>query len=542
MSHLLRLIMFSLMILSLGYANNREGVYTIKYLTAENVYLNGGKIAGITLGDTLVVRRSNQLIAELIAAYVVEYSASCRILKVYSAMKIGDNVYLKNPRNVVQPKTPPIVSEAEAETKAEVLPEDKLIVRTRKSSGNTGAKVSGSISTRLFRLNDQSENNMDFLQPTARLNLRIRNIRGKDYNLRIRTRTRYNQRSRGFNRVPQTEWRNRVYEAAFSFDNRNARFTYRLGRILSNYLSGVGYLDGLQLQHNFTERAAFGILAGTQPDWRTSNFQTQVQKYGAYLNFISGDYAGKRLETTVAGAAEYHRGTVSREFLYLQNSFNSRNGFYFYQSAAVDINRDWRKEKTGKSLSFSNLFLSGRYKFNRSFSAGLTFDNRQNYWTYEVRSLADSLFDDALRTGLRANINIRLPGNYRLYANGGFRKKQTETQATYSFAGGLSQNNFLIKKLSLNLSAAGFSNTFTEGMNAVARLGRYFGNANRLEVSYGLYAYRFTSVDIQRDNYWVNVAGYLTLLRRLFFSGQFEINWGDDLKGQRIFLELGYRF
>lgn len=542
MSKFLKWLLLSLLLLSLGYGNNREGVYTIKYLTAENVYLDGGKIAGIQLGDTLVVRRSNQLIAELIAAYVVEYSTSCRVLKKYSEMKIGDNVYLKNPRNVVPPKAPPIVSEEKVETTAEVIPEDKLIVSARRASGNTGAKVSGSISTRLFRLDDQSENNMDFLQPTVRLNLRIRNIWGKDYNFRIRTRTRYNQRSRGFNQVSQTEWRNRVYEAAFSFDDRKSRLNYRLGRLISNYISGVGYLDGLQLQHNFSERTAFGILAGTQPDWRTSNFQTEVQKYGAYLNFISGDYSNRRLETTVAGAAEYHSGTVSREFLFLQNSFNSRGGFYFYQSAELDINRDWRREKTGESVSFSNLFLSARYKFNRNFSVGLTFDNRQNYWTYEVRSLSDSLFDDALRTGLRANVSIRLPGNYRLYANGGFRKKQTEAEATYSFAGGLSQNNFLINNLSINVNGAGFSNTFTEGVNGVARLGTYLGNANRLELSYGIYSYRFTSGNMQRDNYWVNTAAYFTLLRRLFFSGQFEINWGDDLKGQRIFLELGYRF
>ncbi len=215
---------------------------------------------------------------------------------------------------------------------------------------------------------------------------------------------------------------------------------------------------------------------------------------------------------------------------------------YFYQSAEFDINRNWRKEKTGKSLSFSNLFLSARYKFNRGFSAGLTFDNRQNYWSYEVRSLADSLFDDALRTGVRANVNIRLPGNYRLYANGGFRKKQRETRATYSYAGGISQNNFLMNNLFLNVSGAGFSNAFSEGINGVARLGTYLGNANRVEASYGIYSYRFSAASIQRDNYWVNFAAYLTFLRRLFFSGQFETNWGDDLQGQRIFFELGYRF
>ncbi|MCB0295568.1 MAG: hypothetical protein KDG51_10115, partial [Calditrichaeota bacterium] len=84
-------------------------------------------------------------------------------------------------------------------------------------------------------------------------------------------------------------------------------------------------------------------------------------------------------------------------------------------------------------MVLSNLFISGRYQVSQPLTLGLTFDNRQNYWTYEIQSLADSLFDDALRTGLRANLSLRLPGNTNLFANGGFRKRESDKEATYSY-------------------------------------------------------------------------------------------------------------
>ncbi len=540
--YLLKWTLLAMIMTSAVHSQEQTTTFKVKYLSAENVYLEGGKVKGLSVGDTLIVRRNNQEIAIIVAAYVAEYSTSCRVEKLNAPINIGDNVYRKALRPRAVTEVPP-AEEREKDTvvEAENPQNSEKIIPDRKTRKNA-AKISGSIALRVFHLNDQSSSELDFFQPTARLNLRMRNLWGKEYSLRVRTRTRYNHRSRSFNNVPETEWRNRIYEASFSYDERQSPLNYRFGRILSNYLSGVGYLDGLQIQYNINPGTAVGLLAGTQPDWRNSNFQTKIQKYGAFLNFITGDYANQRHESTIAAAAQYNSGTISREFLYVRNSFSSRRGLYLYQSAEIDINRSWRKDKSGKSLVLSNLFLSGRYKFSRSFSAGISFDNRQNYWTYEVRSLADSLFDDALRTGFRANASLLLPGNYRLYVNGGIRKRETETRNTYSYAGGISQNNFLVKRLLLNINGAGFSNTFTKGYNGTARIGYRFRNGSRVELAQGVYAYRFNAGVLQRDNYWINLSGYIAVLRHLFFSGQVEHNWGDDLKGQRILAELGYRF
>ena len=205
------------------------------------------------------------------------------------------------------------------------------------------------------------------------------------------------------------------------------------------------------------------------------------------------------------------------------------------------MNRQWRRDKTGESFSISSLYVSGNYLLGRRGSIGLTFDNRKNYWTYEVRSVADSLFDDALRTGLRSNLSLRLPWQVRLTANGGFRKRDSEPQATWSYFGGLGKTDFLRKGLGLYLRGSGFSNASTNGLNASAELSQGLRSGSRVSLAYGLYRYSFELQALTQDNHWIRSSVYWAGLQRLFLSGEFQYDWGGDIRGFRFFSEIGVR-
>lgn len=534
-------VLMILTAIGIGEAQTAVQSFKIKYLTGESVYLDGGLSDGLVVGNRLLVD-ADGVTATLEVTYLAEHSAACRVVESQGTLQVGAAAVLVSdeaPSEVPSQARQSDEEEAKEQT-AERRPARKAAPRRR--SGN-GSRISGSASLQFYRLNDLTDSGLDFTQPTFRLNLNGRNLWGKEYTLRIRSRTRYNQRARSFSEAaPRTEWRNRVYEMSFGYQNPQAAFNFQVGRIIANYMSGVGYIDGIQLQHNLSPNTRVGILAGTQPDWRDSNFQTSIQKYGAYFNLSRGDYQSRRFESTIAAAAEYHSSVVSREFIYVQNSYSHSNSFYFFQSAEVDVNRNWRKERAGQTLSLSSLFLSTRYRFSPAVSAGVTFDNRKNYRTYETRTIADSLFDDALRTGVRGNLSLRLPGRVLLYSNVGYRKRKTDTQATYSYAGGLTKANLLLRGLSLSLNAAGFSNQFTDGLNGSGRLAQSLGGGHRLEAAYGTYTYTINSSSQRRHNQWAQAVAYVAVQRHIFISGQFEYNWGDDLKGQRIFAELGYRF
>lgn len=50
-------------------------------------------------------------------------------------------------------------------------------------------------------------------------------------------------------------------------------------------------------------------------------------------------------------------------------------------------------------------------------------------------------------------------------------------------------------------------------------------------------------VDIDaRTNEWIRLSGTLQLPFRLYLHGEYEISTGDDLEGDRLLLEIAYRF
>ncbi len=528
-----------------GFAQKGKDIFPIKYTTAETVYLEGGKAKGLNVGDKLmVVCDKKKVVAEIEVVYVAEHSASCRIIHTDEPIKPGDLAVVvtrtKQTESSVQTSKTP---EPTPEKKEVLTVKEKKTVQKRRQSRRNASRLSGSVSVQYYHWNDQSASNLDFSQPTARFNLRVNNLWNKEYQLRIRTRTRYNQRSQELGPdIPQNELRNRVYELSLSYDNPQVPFNYKVGRIISNYMSGIGYIDGMQFQYNLSPSVRMGIFAGTQPDWRTSNFQTNIQKFGAFWNYRQGEIQSSQFESTIAAAAEYHSSVVSREFVYIRNSYSYQSRLYLYQSAEIDINRNWRKARAGERFSLTNLFLSARYRHANWLTLGLTFDNRKNYWTYEIRTIEQILFDDALRRGLRGSISLRLPAKVFVYSNVGIRKRETDSRSTYSYAGGIRKADFLLRRLSLGINAAGFNSPLSSGYTASLRLAKSLLSGQRFEVGLGNYAYTGGVDNSTRNNKWARVNGYFPLMGRIFLYGQYEYNWGADIKGQRILTELGYRF
>ncbi|NIX58045.1 MAG: hypothetical protein GWN14_19525, partial [candidate division Zixibacteria bacterium] len=247
----------------------------MRYVSAENVYLDGGEARGLQVGDKIEIRRNNTKIAEAEVIYVAEHSASCKLLEADRAVQVDDVALVV--KRAAQPDQSPDQQPTPIPDQEPSAPQEEQTYQGPTKS-SPFAKFSGSVSVQLYHWNDQNESDLDFTQPTFRVNLKARDMWGKDYQFRIRTRTRYNQRTRRYSSdVPKDEWRNRVYEVSFTYDNLNAAINYKLGRIISNHISGIGYIDGLQVQHNITPSTNIGVFVGTQPDWRTSDFQTSIQ-------------------------------------------------------------------------------------------------------------------------------------------------------------------------------------------------------------------------------------------------------------------------
>lgn len=509
----------------------------VKYISAQHVYLDAGRAAGLNTGDHLEVIKNGQSIAEIEIVYLSENSASCKIISSSRTVEAGDEVIL------IRPDTRTIQAIDTSSNEIPQVPSPEKTEERSLPAKKHRSPFSGNFAFQYYYWDDQKGTNLNFSQPTLRLNLRGQNLWGRNFHLRIRGRLRHNKRSVELNpNAPLAEWRNRIFELSFSYDNPLAIFNFRAGRIISNQFSGVGYIDGLLLQYNRSQKFHLGAFGGTQPQWQYSDFQTSIQKYGGFLTATLGDMNSGRFETTLAVVGEYHGRTVSREFIYLQNSFYQSNHWSFYQSAEIDLNRKWRKNITDEEISLTSFFLSGQWNVTHWMVLGAMYDNRKNYLTYETRSLADSLFDEAMRQGMRGNLTIILPQDFRIFGNFGMRKRETDTESTISYAAGLGKTNFIIPYSRISLNSSGFSNFYSRGFYYSLLWGHFLWKKVNTDLSYGGYQYDLKADNRQRINRWIRWTFFTPLICRLYCSGQYEYQWGDDLTGHRILGEIGIRF
>jgi hypothetical protein len=404
-------------------------------------------------------------------------------------------------------------------------------------------ELHGSIAASWYHFDDLTDSGLDYDRPTMRLNLKATGLFGGHYSARVRLRSRYNDRARAIGTAPATEWRNRVYEVNLTYDNPDTPFGFQAGRIIARDLGAVGYTDGVLLTHRVGENWRWGALAGTRPDWETSEFQTTVQKYGAFVGFERGDRAESRFVMKLAAIGEYHDSTVSREFLYVRSSYHRERRLDLYGTAELDVNRDWREDRTGESVSLSALYLRGRYRATEDVTVGLGYDTRKNYYTYELRSLPDSLFIDAARHGARASVDAKLPGDFRLHADFGIRGiEESADDPTYSYSAEFTGRDLLGSRIRASLRVSGFSSPYALGTNPSLRLTRSFRGGHSAHASYGLYAYGIESSPTDRMNQWLRAGGQTQLPSRLYLSAEYQYDWGDDSEGHRLFGEMGYRF
>jgi hypothetical protein len=150
------------------------------------------------------------------------------------------------------------------------------------------------------------------------------------------------------------------------------------------------------------------------------------------LSFDGGSPESQRLASTIAFSGSYHSGTVSREFVYLQNAYSYSRRFMAYQSLEIDINRDWRRDVEGSSLSFSNFYLTSSFSLNPDATVDLSYDARTNVRDYHTIDTPDSLFDESVRSGLRGGLSWSIPKNLQLRAFGGVQQGEDDRDTRYA--------------------------------------------------------------------------------------------------------------
>ena len=468
----------------------------VTYISSEAIYINAGTDYGLAVGDSLAVVRSGNKMGWLKITNVSSKSSAAVLLSAEAAIRVGDYVAIEYE----------IVAEPAAADSARPIPNES-IKRDKKSNEN---QLRGTVTIEQVAYQDQSGSQRNWYQSGLGLRLRMDNIGGHGINFAMRHRTRLYHRSKP-TRIDQSQnqWTHRLSE--FSFTSNNDRRQWGVGRVVPPQVRGMGYIDGAYLVRPVSERWSAGAAVGTSPSYTDSGFDFDRRKAGLFVAYEIGQYDTRRLALSAALSTEYRVNTVSRDFLYFQSDFSSSRKLYLFQSAEIDINRSWRYASSQERLKLTNYFGSARLQVRNNLGIRFSYDSRSAIRYFESREIADSLFDDRSRRGLRGGVDWSASKLLRITADAGIRLRSdingdsrnaslavrlkgfpkslqslflrlswVETEFLTAYRPYASYQLRAFKKWNLNLSASGYlyetTGQIEDNYTFAAEASRYFGN------------------------------------------------------------------
>lgn len=524
-------------------AVTRAEAVAVTYLSSATVYVDGGTTRGLQVGTRLDVYRTGTRIAEIEVVFVSDHSASCRVTEGTGELRRGDlavpvGLHLASP-------SPPGVGTPAATVRAPA-PAQPASTPARQgyepvTPRRPWGRASGSFTLAWREFSDNGSYDHGFGETSGRLSLRLLELGGSDWNVRVRARSRQIDRDRSWNvGNPRSESDDRLYELQAIWTPESGVAELHLGRLGTNPFVSIGYLDGALGQFRLGGRNQLGAFAGARPTLRDLGFQSEGQKYGVFYRFLTPT-PGPRLysEVVVAAIGEYLDGDPSREYVSIETRLRSGGRWHIFERAEVDINRDWREDLTGTTSQLTNLSISGSYRIGRSTRWVASWDQFQRYRDADNRETPEEIFDDYIRQGFRTGVYVngrRLGGSILL----GLRDSQSDRDATASFAGSVRWSP--LRKLSFDGYLSYYDGDLASGAMATLAARRRFKGGHDVGLLVGHSTSDVVETDETRTNDWVRLSGRFELPARLFASAEVEALSGDDLDGSRVYVDVGYRF
>lgn len=506
----------------------------VKYISQEAYYVDIGSGDGLSIGDILTVIRNGRSVGQLEVQHIAESSAACALLNsAGSIIHIKDVVRMrvKNSEQIKPEVSTPKMKPSSKFEKSRVTKKTPRRKKKRKTNN-----ISGSIGLQSVIFQDKTGRGSDYNQFGVRSRLKIKQLAGTPFELRFRSRSRTHDRETTFNPlISGNNWTHSVYELSLIYASDLSPYTLGFGRIRSNKIRGLGYIDGGLFSYKMTSNWSLGLAGGSEPQLSTSSFKAKNQKFGLFVNYE----IERKLSSTIAFSGSYNNSNISREFFYLQNNYMVGGKLSIYQTVEVDLNRGWKSD-TGNSFQLSNFFINARYSPIKPLSLNVSYDRRKMVRVFETRSIPDSLFDESARQGLRTGFSLNLPYRTRLFGNFGVRFRSGELSSTTSFSGGFSARQIFNTNVSVNSRISYFSTMFSQGIRPTLQLRIPVSRKFSTTLGAGSTIYKIGQQTT--TNYYLDGSAYFRLHRFLYFNAGSRLFIDKKLESNRLFLELGSTF
>ncbi len=395
-ARLLAVVVLALALASASPAAAAEA--KVAYVSGSTVYVDAGSSAGLAVGDTVQLVRAGAVLGTLKVTYVTEKRASCSF-EGNLAPAVGDVVTF----------TPHAAAGAGAAAEGAAVAAAEAPARPSGESALRRAGIRGRLGLQFLSVRDRSGYGRDFNQPSLNVRLTGTQVGGAPVDFEIDARPRRTYVSAGNGLDSETETSNRIYGLNLAW--RPGPFRLSFGRQMSPSLAPLSLFDGVLAEYASAHFGA-GVFDGTQPDPATFHFASDVKEYGFFLEGHGAPTDKVRWWLNGGGASSTENGEINRDFAWLSARLGFK-GFLAFLTQEADVNRGWRKEAEGSSLTNSGTFASLRWQSAKAWSVDAGYDGRRNVRLYRDLVTPVTQFDDAMRQGYWAGVEWR-PGGHGL--------------------------------------------------------------------------------------------------------------------------------
>lgn len=499
----------------------------VTYVAWKTLYLNAGRAHGLEKGLSGQLYREANLIGHISIAATAESTCVATLSGDSTIARLGDSVVILLPDGPsAQNESRPAMSSG-----ADRSPEQQ----TTQAFAKNAPQFSGRLALQCDAYDDRLDNRTAELLPGFSTKATVHRIAGEGTKLSLR------YRGRKLSDSARENWQHRLYTAELSFAPGHSQWKASFGRMQAGSVAGIGYIDGGYGEFALSNAFAVGLFGGAQAELDMSRTDLSTSKAGALVTYSSELGAMARSNATLALAGEYQEGQISREFIYQQFTFTSAGRVSFYESAEINVNRGWRQDAEGALITPANLLLNFRYVPARAIALNAGYDGRSRYHTWETRETPDSLFDDAVRHGMRAGAELMMLRGTRFAVQRSFRSDPSAEKLFPSGTYSLTSSSLLNGKLGALLRYSHFENVYSTGVQQMIGVSISPRRGLDLRSEYGETSYRFVQNDLTSDSKWIRVSADLNLRTGSYLSVHSERTISAYSDEVRVFFELGHR-
>jgi hypothetical protein len=531
--------------------------FHVRYISGTDVYIDGGRDAGLAEGTKLVLKQDPTkpdkdpanlaiepgVIAKITVVSVASTSAVCQIDAKARDIVVGDILSLPNTeieklveRNTLgnTRKYPMVVTFSEGDPLDEEVRD--TIPRPPLPEVN---QMRGRIGFDMSRISQPGQGASTSTQYGMVLRADFTRLFGTHWNLNGYWRG--SLQSSSTPSLPTLQDTiNRTYLMSLSYINPGSHWLAGIGRLYLPWASSLETIDGGYVGRQFSPKTVTGLFAGSTPDPTSWSYNPQGKIGGLFFNVHGGSFENFHYSSTGGVGVNLIGWAVNRPFVFTENDFSFKRYFSVYHSMQVD-KPTANPSTPAVGIGLGQSLLSLRIQVHPRVTLDLTDTYFRDVPTYDPTLVGTGLLDKYLFQGLNGGARIQFPKHITGYFSVGNSSDSSDPKSSLNTLFGVTMSNIWKTGLQADARYSKFDSAFAAGTYRSVSITRDLGERLRLNLQGGSYVYT-SSLAANSSSFFVNLLFDTNLGSRYFFQSAFTAQRGGTMEYNQWTSTLGYRF